>query len=62
MSKLKEWWSTISVAIDVIAGIFITFAMLICMFKKEWVEGIYWGVFLCTLKLHDIKETLNDRL
>lgn len=61
MSILKHW-PIVSKVIDVVAYTVATAAMLICMFKHEWVEGIFWGVFICSLKLQEIKEALDDRL
>jgi uncharacterized membrane protein HdeD (DUF308 family) len=55
-----KWWPIVSKIIDVVAGIFVAFSMVACMFKHEWTEGIYWGVFACLMKLHDIKERLDD--
>ena len=61
-APVKKWWPVISKVIDVVAHTFAVFAMLSSMFRHEWVEGIYWGVFLCWMQLHDIKEVLDDRL
>jgi hypothetical protein len=57
-----KWWPVISKVIDVVAYVAATVSLLICMFKHEWIEGIFWSVFICALKLHDIKEALDDRL
>jgi hypothetical protein len=62
MSKLKEWWPPIKEFIDVAAYLFVGVIMIVCMFRKEWLEGTFWAVFYCTMKLHDIKETLDERL
>ena len=61
-APVKKWWPVISKVVDVVTTIFVTFSLLVCMFKQQWVEGIYWGVFLCMMQLHDIKEALNERL
>ena len=57
-----KWWPVIRGFIDVAAYLFTGVSMIVCMFKHEWAEGVFWAVFYCTLKLHDIKEVLDDRL
>jgi hypothetical protein len=62
IEKIKAYWPVYKAALDLAFYVGIVLVILVCMFRREWMEGAFWASFYCMWKLTDIKELLNDRL